>query len=116
MSDAGVGIAAVRATGGAIESPLWRSILAANLGLQADVAASPEGIGTGAGLLGHHALGALKDLDEAAAMIPVDRGTEPDTVTVQIYSRLRPLVERCTHDLTGTFAALNDIRESTAQP
>jgi gluconokinase len=47
----------VRATGGAVASPLWVRTLAATLDLPVRVADSPEGTGLGAVLLGMHALG-----------------------------------------------------------
>ncbi len=115
LADAGVDIRAVRATGGAVESAVWRSILAANLGLPIELAASPEGTGTGAALLGYHALGALPDLDDAAALIAVEHGEPPDPADVATYARLRPLVEHCTRELSGTFVALDEVRTSELQ-
>jgi gluconokinase len=115
VSEAGLRISSVRATGGAMESPLWRSILAANLDLPVDVAASPEGTGTGAGLLGHHAIGTVLDLDKVAGLIAVDHGAPPARAEVETYGRLRPLVEQCTRVLMPVFDALNDIRESTVR-
>ena len=110
LADAGVRITAVRATGGAVESPLWRAVLAANLGLPVDVAVSPEGTGTGAALLGYHALGVLADLEDAAEMVKVEHGEAPDPADVDLYARMRPLVERSTRELAGTFAALDAMR------
>jgi gluconokinase len=114
MADAGVTVAHVRATGGAVESPLWRSILAASLGLPIEIAASPEGTGTGAALLGHHALGTLKSLDEVVGLIGVQHGPSPDPAAVEMYDRLLPLVDHCTRALTPVFSELNQIREAPA--
>jgi gluconokinase len=115
LADAGVAVKEVRATGGALESPVWRSVLAAALDLPVGLAASPEGTGTGAGLLGHHALGGLADLDSVAGLVTVDAGEPPDPQAVAAYAALRPLVERCTEELTDVFAAL-DASTSTAPP
>jgi gluconokinase len=106
LEEAGVEVREVRATGGALHSPLWREVLASALDLPVGLAASPEGAGTGAALLGHHALGRLPDLDTAAALISVDGGKEPDPGDVETMRRLRPLVERCTLLLQDVFAQL----------
>jgi gluconokinase len=96
----------VRATGGAMESPVWRDVLSAALDLPVGLAASPEGAGTGAGLLGHYALGSLPDLNSAADLIAVDRGKPPHPDDVATLRRLLPLLERCTVELKPVFAEL----------
>lgn len=107
---AGVSVTEVRATGGALESALWTSVLAGCLGLPVRRAESTEGTGTGAGLLGHHALGLLPDLDAAADLVALDEGRPPDSNEVQAYRNARPLVEQCTRALTPIFAALDGLR------
>ena len=106
LDAADVRVQEVRATGGAMESPVWREVLAAALDLPIGLAASPEGAGTGAGLLGHHALGSLPDLDSAADLIAVDRGQSPNPDDVATLRRLLPLMERCTVELKPVFAEL----------
>ena len=106
LEAAGVQVREVRATGGAMESPVWRDVLSAALDLPVGLAASPEGAGTGAGLLGHHALGSLPDLDDAANLITVDRGESPHSDDVAALRRLLPLLERCTLELKPVFAEL----------
>ena len=106
LDAADVRVREVRATGGAMESPVWREVLAAALDLPIGLAASPEGAGTGAGLLGHHALGSLPDLDSAADLIAVDRGQSPNPDDVATLRRLLPLMERCTVELKPVFAEL----------
>ena len=97
----------VRATGGAVASPLWISTLAATLDLPVRVADSPEGTGLGAVLLGMHALGQLPDLDRATALVAVHDPVEPDPEDAALYRRLRPLVEQSTLALADVFAALD---------
>lgn len=116
LEAAGVSVAEVRATGGALESPLWTSVLASCLGVPVRRAASPEGTGTGAGLLGHHALGGLPDLDSAADLVAVDAGHSPDPDDVRVYRDIRPLVEQCTRALTPVFAALDELRPEVLRP
>jgi gluconokinase len=116
----------VRATGGAVASPLWVDILSATLDLPVRVADSPEGTGLGAVLLGMHALGQLPDLDEATALVQVHDPVEPDPKAAQLYRRLRPLVEQSTLALADVFTALDaqaptvtdapkDVPEGTAE-
>lgn len=97
----------VRATGGAVASDLWVQTLAATLDLPVRVAASPEGTGLGACLLGMHALGALPDLDAAAALVAVHDPVEPDPQDAETYRRRRPLVEQSALALAEVFAALD---------
>jgi gluconokinase len=104
----------VRATGGAMESPVWREVLSAALDLPVGLAASPEGAGTGAGLLGHYALGSLSDLDRAAELIAVDRGEPPHSDDVAALRRLLPLLERCTVELKPVFAELANEKPSAS--
>lgn len=104
---AGLSLTEIRATGGAVASPLWVSTLAAALNLPVRVADSPEGTGLGACLLGLYAQGAFSDLDEAAAVVALHDPVEPDAEDAQRYRRTRPLVERTAHALAEVFAELD---------
>ncbi|MGY2067493.1 gluconokinase [Blastococcus sp. SYSU DS0619] len=107
----------VRATGGAVASPLWIRTLAAALDLPVRVAESPEGTGLGACLLGWHALGELPDLDAATSLVAVHDPVLPDPDAVAVYRRLRPLVDRSTAalvDILTTLDALDDDPNRTA--
>ena len=104
----------VRATGGAVASPLWTGTLAAALDLPVRLADSPEGTGLGACLLGMHALGQLPDLDAATALVAVHDPVEPDPEDAALYRRLRPLVEQSTLALADVFAALDTIAPALA--
>jgi len=99
----------VRATGGAVASPLWVSTLAAALNLPVRVADSPEGTGLGACLLGLHALGELPDLDQATTIVAVHDAVEPDPATADLYRRMRPLVEQSTLALADIFSTLDSL-------
>jgi gluconokinase len=114
LEAAGVQVREVRATGGAMESPVWRDVLSAALDLPVGLAASPEGAGTGAGLLGHYALGSLPDLDDAANLIAVDRGASPHSDDVAALRKLLPLLERCTVELKPVFAELAGDKPSAS--
>ncbi len=107
-------VSEVRATGGAVTSPLWISTLAATLDLPVRVADSPEGTGLGACLLAMHALGHLDDLDAATALVAVHGAVEPDPQHAALYRRLRPLVETSTLALADVFSALDTIAPALA--
>jgi gluconokinase len=107
-------IVEVRATGGAVASPLWTSVLAAALDLPVRIAESPEGTGLGACLLGLHAVGALPDLDAATALVAVGPALQPDAADAASYRRLRPLVTRSTLALLDVFDALDDLSPGLA--
>lgn len=107
-------VSEVRATGGAVASPLWITTLAATLDLPVRVADSPEGTGLGACLLAMHALGQLDDLDEATALVAVHEAVEPDPEAAELYRRLRPLVETSTLALADVFSALDTLAPALA--
>jgi gluconokinase len=114
LEAAGVQVREVRATGGAMESPVWRDVLSAALDLPVGLAASPEGAGTGAGLLGHYAHGSLPDLERAADLIAVNRGEPPHSDDVAALRTLLPLLERCTVELKPVFAELAGEKPSAS--
>jgi gluconokinase len=99
----------VRATGGAVASELWVGILAATLNLPVAVANTPEGTGTGACLLGLHALGELPDLDQAAALIAIEEPTRPDQQNAALYAQMRPLIERSAEAVADIVAELDKL-------
>jgi gluconokinase len=97
----------VRATGGAVASPLWVQTLASALDLPVGLADSPEGTGLGACLLGLHALGGLPDLSAASSLVAVRSPVTPEPHDADVYRRLRPLVEQSTLALADVFSALD---------
>ncbi|MCZ2860385.1 gluconokinase [Blastococcus sp. VKM Ac-2987] len=106
----------VRATGGAVASPLWIRTLAAALDLPVRVAESPEGTGLGACLLGWHALGELPDLDAATSLVAVHDPVLPNPDAVAVYRRLRPLVDRSTEALVDVLTTLDALDDTPTRP
>ncbi|MFC9502875.1 gluconokinase [Streptomyces sp. NPDC057002] len=93
---AGAPITSVRATGGALRSPLWAEIVAAALDMPLGITDDTAGSGFGAALLGWRALGAVPDL----SALPADvwsrphRIALPNPVAVRGMAEARPRVER----------------------
>ena len=110
----GLPVREVRATGGAVASPLWVQTLSSALDLPVRLADSPEGTGLGACLLGWHALGELPDLEQATALVAVHEPVEPDPDDAGLYRRLRPVVEQSTLALTEVLAALDTLSPTSA--
>ena len=108
VTDAGVPVREVRATGGALAAPLWSRTLAAALDLPVRPAGTPEGAGLGACLLGLHALGVLPDLDAASALVGAGDPVPVEPGEAALYRRLRPLVEQSTTALADVLAALEE--------
>ncbi len=92
----------VRATGGALASELWAQLLASALELPVELGEGTEGSASGAALLGHHALGALPDLQQAAGTWRPEHIVDPVPEMVAIARRRRPLV-------TETVTLLADV-------
>lgn len=109
VTDAGVEVTEIRATGGALTSELWSVVLASALGMPLRQAPSSEGTAVGAALLGHHALGELDDLDRVAEIVTLERQTDPDPHAAEVYRTMRPLVEKAVTGLEDVFAALDDL-------
>ncbi|HET9519274.1 MAG TPA: gluconokinase [Actinoplanes sp.] len=104
----------VRATGGAVASPLWVSTLASTLDQPVCTAASPEGTAVGACLLGLHALGALPDLGAAADIVATHEPVSPDPDDAALYRRLRPLVERSALAIADVLTDLDRLAPGPA--
>ncbi|MFL6272677.1 MAG: gluconokinase [Actinomycetes bacterium] len=90
MQAAGLGLVELRATGGFARSPFWRQLLADVLGTPIGFPASEQGSAMGAALLGHVALGHLRSVDDAAALVRVTEVVHPDDDAARFYRRLLP--------------------------
>jgi gluconokinase len=112
LGEAGVEIREIRATGGFARSPLWRRILAGAFGRPIGFAASPEGSGLGAALLGMTSLGMLDSLDRAAELVALTETEPPDRDEAELYARLLPVFETAYEELSGVFTALSGMAES----
>jgi gluconokinase len=90
MRAAGLKLTELRATGGFARSPFWRQLLVDVLGTTIGFPASEQGSALGAALLGHVALGHLRSLDAAAALVRVTEVLRPDPDAARFYHRLLP--------------------------
>jgi gluconokinase len=111
VNAAGVDVIEIRATGGALASELWSTVLASALDMPLRQAPSSEGTALGAALLGHHALGELSDLDQVAEIVTLEHQTSPDPHAAEVYRRMRPLVEQAVDGLDEVFAALEEFAD-----
>jgi gluconokinase len=107
LGTAGADVHEIRATGGFSRSALWRRILVDTFGRPVGFAASPEGSGLGAALLGMSALGLLDSLDRAADLVAVTSVERPDAGQAETYARLQPIFERAYTALAPVFADLH---------
>lgn len=99
-------VTAVRATGGALQSELWRDVLAASLDRPLWVADAAEGSALGAAALGVHALGWAPRLADAPALLrdphaPGPREVRPDPALAAVYANTRREVVRLIGDLAA---------------
>jgi gluconokinase len=104
MRAAGLELAELRATGGFARSPFWRQLLADVLGTPIGFPASEQGSAAGAALLGHVALGHLRSVDDAAALVRVTEVVHPDRDAAHFYHRLLPAFARTAEALEGLDA------------
>ncbi|MBC9727245.1 gluconokinase [Streptomyces sp. TRM68367] len=96
MPTAGAPVSTVRATGGALRSPLWAEVMAAALDMPLEIIDDAAGSGHGAALLGRRALGGLPTLTSAPvqAEARAHRTVFPDPVAARQMAAARPLTEQ----------------------
>ncbi|MFP5219468.1 MAG: gluconokinase [Actinomycetes bacterium] len=94
LQDVGLPVHAVRATGGALEHPVWPATLASALAVPVHVCEPSAGTALGAALLGWHAVGGIADLDDVASLVQVAHVVEPQPDDAARYRALRPRVQR----------------------
>jgi gluconokinase len=89
---------------------VWVEVLTSVLGVPALRHRSGEAASAGAALLAGKALGIGLSLDQ---LDPVDAVIEPDPAAVEVYRRLRPLVD---HAAKAVLTATDSIPESENSP
>jgi gluconokinase len=104
MGAAGLELTELRATGGFARSPFWRQLLADVLGTAIGFPASEQGSAAGAALLGHVALGNLRSVDDAAALVRVTEVIHPDRDAARFYRRVLPAFARTAEAVEGLNA------------
>jgi gluconokinase len=109
LTDAGLEVTEVRATGGAMRSPLWRQMLADAFGRRVDLMASEEGSAFGAAVLGMAALGLVDSVDVAPDLLQVGESVEPDPEDAEVYAQLRPVFAGLYHALEPTYDRLREL-------
>ncbi len=109
MRAAGLEVSQVRATGGAMRSPLWRQMLADAFGMRVDLAAGQEGSALGAALLGMEALGLIESIDVAADLAEVEVSVRPEPASAAVYASLLPVFSDLYDALVPAFTALRAL-------
>jgi xylulokinase len=106
ISEQGLRLEQIRATGGGAKSPLWRQIIADVLGTELVTTNATEGPAFGAALLAGVAGGVYSSVQEACAQtVRVLERTEPNPATADAYARayetytalypaLKPIISR----------------------
>jgi xylulokinase len=91
LRDLGVEVGRARISGGGARGRLWRSIVAAVLGIPVETTAADEGSAYGAALLGGVAGGLFADVPTAVARcVRVEETVEPDPVWQTTYAATLP--------------------------
>jgi xylulokinase len=104
----------IRATGGGVQSPLWRQILADVLGARIATTATTEGAAQGAAMLAAVGAGWYPTVEEACrALVRVDDVT-PTTDDADAYAAPYARYAGLYPALTPTFHALSDGSEPTS--
>ncbi len=109
--DAIAPVTEVRATGGALRSPLWREILAATLARPLVAVGDAEGTALGAAALGLLALGHANTLEAALEQLPspsMSDPIDPDPELVRIYAGARAALP----ELIRSLAVVADLLSS----
>jgi xylulokinase len=111
MKDARLGpIEQVRLSGGGVNSPLWRQILADTLEAELVTVNTTEGAALGAALLAGVGVGTWPDVDSACAQtISVKDRISPDPGSVEIYRSIHQQYQNLYPALKPTFHALSKI-------
>jgi gluconokinase len=94
-------ITSVRATGGALRSPLWAEIVAAALDMPLEITDDAAGSGFGAALLARHALGDLPSLTSPVPGARAHRTVIPDPTVARRLAETRSLSEQLFQLLRG---------------
>lgn len=96
----------VRATGGFIQSPLWRQMMADVFGTRVTVPDNYESSCWGAALLGLLAMGKIQSLEEAKDLVQSSNTHIPDAANTLIYNELMGIYQRIYKSLEPEFATI----------
>lgn len=105
----------IRATGGALCSPLWQRTLADCLGRPLVLVDSGEASSLGAAFMAMLATGAVRTLDDIASIVHPERTIEPRAAHVPIYDRLYDLYMRLYWKLQEPFHEIASFQREEEQ-
>jgi gluconokinase len=101
----------LRASGGLNRSPFWLQLLADVLGRPLQLPVAPQASAFGAAGLALLAIGAVADLPDLAARVPVEPGPTPDLALYQRYTRLYQLYQDVYWANQQNFAAIAALQD-----
>ncbi len=104
-------IAAIHASGGFIQSPLWLQIVADVFGRPITLPDTQEMSAMGAVFLGMWAMGLADTLEEVVQTVHLQPGAEPDMQRHSVYRALYEQFESIYTHITPDFATLADFRQ-----
>jgi xylulokinase len=107
MSDLGVPVKQIRASGGGAKNPFWRQMQADVLGKPVFSMVADEGAAYGVALLAAVGAGEFKDITEAcAATIKTDDESKPNAAARKVYDRGFPIYQSLYCSLKNQFKKL----------
>jgi xylulokinase len=113
MTDLGVPVREIRASGGGSQSQLWRSIQASCFGRKVATINCDEGPAFGVALLAAVGSGAFASVEEACrATIKVVSEMEYDRAAKTYYDQAFPLFKKLYKSLEADFKAITDLEKT----
>ncbi len=109
------GVTQVRATGGFARSAPWVQLLADVLGTAVGLPRARENSAIGAAILGMKAMGAIRDLGQAADMIELERTFEPDLKKTAFYRERFEMFKELYEHLKADFEQWDELRRKEPQ-
>ncbi len=107
MTDLGVPVKQIRASGGGAKNPFWRQMQADVFGKPVFAMVADEGAAYGVALLAAVGAGEYKDINEAcAATIKTADETKPDSQAKKTYDRAFPIYQSLYRSLKDEFKKL----------
>jgi gluconokinase len=110
LTDMGMEIRQVRASGGFTKSPLWLQVMANALNKELVVPACGETSAFGAALWAMGTAGLQHNLEKAGDVVALGQSYEPNAGDTAVYERLYPIFKELYQSSTKTFERIADVQ------